>query len=111
MTDVDSEDTEKMVVYIDTLGYGALLDGRQMLLPPILREIEYENIPFKYLEHFHNLFFEIFNEELGPNFRWTGFSDALFIVLESTDNPNLNFQDVFTLCLKLGEFLSLCIEN
>jgi len=102
---------ERLVAYLDLLGYQAVFKGEKF------KGHDWDNI-----NNYNDrawLFVSLFYEQLENAFKPTifgdlqviGFSDAVFLVLTAEDDEGLEKAEVYLFCLRMQEFLDLCITK
>ncbi len=103
---------ERMIAFIDLLGYGTVLKGMKLLGPESIWGQENTNDrAWSYISLFYKNIADTFDPNAFSDLRLIGFSDGLFIVLTDESDTGLGRDEIITLCWKIQELLDLCTAN
>jgi len=106
---VGGERKERVIVFLDLLGYSSILKNQEFYGWPILDD-QIERA-WNFITKFYSIVDEV-TKGLGEEFKITGFSDSVFIVLEPLSSETLiDKNQLYMLSRILQELQGSCFED
>lgn len=112
MVGTDAIERERLIAFIDLLGYGAVLKGIKLKGHDEIWKIQNVNErAWLFISSFYEKFDALFSPDSFGDLRIISFSDAIFLVLTADGDKGLDYSEIMVFCHKMSELLSICLAD